>query len=324
MKPLIFLSFIVFASSLIFPFPTGLVKQNSCIGGKIENKICKCPNNSALFGNECKPCIGGLIRFNRCICSGGRYLDGNQCKLLNTCAQGYVKLYNNTCIKKCPDNQIRVGNECKICPIGAEKNEIHNKCIRVITNFPIHGSGTYKKPVIYLYPKETMDISVGLNIKNSKFTTIYPKFNEKNGWNVKAKPNGDILIKDKTYPYLFWEADSYSQQQETNEGFLVTKENAVNFLEEKLEILGLNEKEKTDFITFWLPVLLKNKLSLCSFQSKQFFDDIELKVTPRPDSLIRVFLTIKKLDTPINIKEQKLVSNKRKGFTVIEWGGSNS
>ena len=31
-----------------------------------------------------------------------------------------------------------------------------------------------------------MDVSDQLNIKNSEFTTIYPKFNEKNTWNVKA------------------------------------------------------------------------------------------------------------------------------------------
>ena len=167
-----------------------------------------------------------------------------------------------------------------------------------------------------------MDISVELNIKKSKFTTIYPKFNEKNKWNVRVKPNGDILINDRVYPYLFQEADSYSPF-DTNEGFIVSEENTEKFLEEKLELLGLNEKEKTDFITFWLPVLLKNKLSLCSFQSKKFFDDMELNVTPKPDSLIRVFLIIKKIDAPINIKEQKLIANERKGFTVIEWGGSN-
>ena len=32
--------------------------------------------------------------------------------------------------------------------------------------------------------------------------------------------------------------------------------------------------------------------------------------------------SIKKLDSPINIKEQKLKSVERKGFTVVEWGGS--
>ena len=179
-----------------------------------------------------------------------------------------------------------------------------------------------KKPVIYLYPEEPMDVSVQLDIKDSKFSSVYPRFNGKNTWKVHAEPNGDLTINNKKYPYLFWEAQSY-KSQETNEGFLVTDENAEAFLEEKLKILGLNEKEQTDFITFWLPVLLRNKLSLCTFQSKKFFKNLELNVTPKPDSLIRVFLTIKKLDEVVNVKEQKLKAVERTGFTVVEWGGSN-
>jgi hypothetical protein len=283
MKRLIFLLFIAFVSSQI---KKGLIQRNVCIGGKIENGKCKCPSKTALFGYECKPCISGKIILGRCKCPEDR------------------KLVENTCKLKCE-------NCTKINIPKKKKSRPHFSTRPLI-----------KKPVIYLYPEENMDISVQLNIKNSQFTTIYPKFNEKNTWNVRAKPNGDILINGRTYPYLFWEADSYNPQ-ETNEGFIVTKENAEQFLEEKLQILGLNEKEKTDFITFWLPKLLSNKLSLCTFQTKKFFENIELNVTPKPDSMIRVFLTIKKLDAPINIKEQKLVSVERKGFTVIEWGGSN-
>jgi hypothetical protein len=106
-------------------------------------------------------------------------------------------------------------------------------------------------------------------------------------------------------------------------GFIVNEENAEKFLEGKLDILGLNEKEKTDFITFWLPILLRNKLSLCTFQTQKFFNNYELNINPKPDSMIRVFLTIKKLERPINIREQKLELVVRKGFSVVEWGGSN-
>ena len=229
-----------------------------------------------------------------------------------SCPQG-TTLVGDVCLKLCPINSIRVNNTCYKCPSGTRK--FMNECRRGLPKI-------MKKPVIYLYPSKPMDISVQLNLKESQFTTVYPKFNGKNTWNVHAKPNGDIFIKDKVYPYLFWEADSYNSQ-ETNEGFLVREESAEKFLEEKLDILGLNEKEKTDFITFWLPVLLRNKLSLCSFQTQKFFDKIKLNVTPKPDSLIRVFLTIKKLDNPVNIKEQKLESVERKGFTIVEWGGSN-
>ena len=93
------------------------------------------------------------------------------------------------------------------------------------------------KPVIYLYPEEPIDISVQLNLKESKFTTVYPKFNGINTWNVHAETNGDISIKGKTYPYLFWEANSYANQ-DTKEGFIVKDKDAEEFLEEKLKILG--------------------------------------------------------------------------------------
>ena len=181
-----------------------------------------------------------------------------------------------------------------------------------------------EKPIIYLYPEKPMDISLQINMKNNnKFIVVYPKFNkENNTWNVHAKPNGEIIINDKTYPYLFWEAQSYLKV-EINEGFIVKDEDAENFLEEKLKIFGLNDKESTDFITFWLPILLDNKLSVCTFQTKEYYENFELNIEPKPDTLIRIFLFIKKVNTPIAIKEQKLEKIERRGYTVVEWGGCN-
>ena len=120
MKSLTFLLFIAYASSIVFP---GRLTKNYCIGGQIENGKCKCPDKTALIGKECKPCIDGSIMFNRCRFPKGRYLEGNECKLEKVCSQGYVRLYNNTCIKKCPDNQIRVGNKCQECLPRYYKND---------------------------------------------------------------------------------------------------------------------------------------------------------------------------------------------------------
>ena len=179
-----------------------------------------------------------------------------------------------------------------------------------------------KKPVIYLYPENTMDIEVKLKFKNDKLTCVYPKFNENdNTWKIKASPDGTFAIKDKKYPYLFWESESYSKQ-DLSSGFIVKADDAENFLEEKLKKLGLNEKETCDFITFWLPLLLRNKISLCSFQSEKFFEEIHLDVSPKPKTMIRVFLSIKKLEKEIEVKEQEIKEIKREGFTVVEWGGS--
>ena len=179
-----------------------------------------------------------------------------------------------------------------------------------------------KKPVVYLYPEEEIDVEISLNFKNSKLTCVYPKFNKnENKWKVKATPNGEILISNKKYPYLFWEASSYLNQDLTK-GFIVKSKDAQAFLEEKLKLFGLNEKESCDFITFWLPVLIKNKISLCSFQSQKYFDNFEYNIKPKPKSILRVFLSIKKLDKEIKIEEQKIMEFKREGFTVVEWGGN--
>ena len=243
-------------------------------------------------------CKGGQKKLGVCICPSGYYLSGNEC----------IKRKISTTSTRITDRDPK-----NPCPFGYYLKDGKCKCTFIRHSYIF-------KPVIYLYPEKPMDISVQLKLNNSEFTTVYPKFNEKNTWNVHAKPNGDIILNDRTYPYLFWEASSYDLE-DSNEGFLVTEENAEKFLEEKLEILGLNEKERADFIVFWLPHLIKNKLSLCTFQSKKFFDNFELNITPKPDTLIRIYLCIKKLDSPINVKEQKLESIERKGYTAIEWGG---
>jgi hypothetical protein len=276
------------------------------------------------FGNivgyeiNSKYCKGGKLECGKCVCPAKQVGVDGVCRDIVSCPSDQVN-FGNECLKECPSGTIRNGTLCT-CPLT--KIILNKKCSAIPKSSTIFSRKIVKKPVIYLYPEEPMDASVKLNIKNSKFTAVYPKFNAKNTWNVHAEPDGNILLKGKSYPYLFWEAESYGEQ-ETNEGFIVSDEEAEKFLEEKLDILGLNEKEKTDFITFWLPVLLRNKLSLCKFENKKFFDNFELDVTPKPDSLIRVFLTIKKIDAPVNIIEQKLKSVERKGFTVIEWGGSN-
>ena len=62
-----------------------------------------------------------------------------------------------------------------------------------------------KKRVIYVYPEKAMDVSVSINIKEGKFTVVYPKFNEgDNSWKIRANPIGDIEINNRKYPYLFY------------------------------------------------------------------------------------------------------------------------
>ena len=298
-----------------------LKKENNCIW-KCSNCKKEYKNNN-IFSYYCSLCDYNICELcNNKIKNIDRAMNiikkENSSEISSTCCESIC------CESSYGDDAISVGQK-KSTPTPI--NKFRNKPVEKSFKKPCIKTAT-RKPVIYLYPEKEMDISVQLDIDltKHKFTTIYPKFNkENNAWNVHAKPNGDIQLNnknDKIYPYLYWEADSYLTE-DMNEGFIINEENAESFLEEKLKILGLNYKESTDFITYWLPVLLKNKLSLCSFQSKKYFNEKKLIVTPKPDTMIRIFLCIKKIEDPISIKEQKLDKNERKGFTVIEWGGSN-
>jgi len=196
----------------------------------------------------------------------------------------------------------------------------YNPDTKEITTYSItEPIGGRAKPVLYLYPKETTNVRVSFE-HPEYLTTTYPKYN--NGWNVLVEPNGDMYDYDNKYYYaLYWDEKRY-YSVDFHEGFYVTSENAINFLEEKLEKIGLNDKERNEFIMYWLPILEENKKSLVYFElTEELESKNKLLITPRPDSLLRVSIHIKKVNGYVPIKEQELKTFNRIGFTAIEWGG---
>ncbi len=94
-------------------------------------------------------------------------------------------------------------------------------------------------------------------------------------------------------------------------------------LHDELTKLGLNDKERDDFITFWLPKLSENEYCLISFDLEEYTDMTKVSIEPSPDSMIRVYMTYKGLSSPVIIEEpEEITTPKREGFTVVEWGGS--
>ena len=184
------------------------------------------------------------------------------------------------------------------------------------------GDAVVYKPVIYLYPTEDTKVDVRL-LNDSLITCSYPKYT--NGWSVLAKPNGDLtyLSTGRSLYSLYYESNNIVDFKVTNEGFIVKGEDAISFLEEKLEILGLNEHEAEEFIIYWLPKLEANEYNYIRFATKEEIDsNMPLEVSPNPDSIIRVLMTYKGLKSPISVKEQTLERPNRDGFVLVEWGGT--
>jgi hypothetical protein len=180
--------------------------------------------------------------------------------------------------------------------------------------------GDYAKPVIYLYPTKQEDVSIKIEL-NGMLTCSYPEYGD--GWNVTAYPDGMLINKSdgREYSYLYWEGKG-AADWDMSQGFVVKGSDTVSFLQDKLEYLGLTAKELNEFIVYWLPLMKDNKYNLITFQTTAYENNAKLNITPKPDSILRVFMAYKALDNYIEIPEQRLRTFKRNGFTAVEWGGT--
>lgn len=180
------------------------------------------------------------------------------------------------------------------------------------------------KPVLYFYSQKDMPVSVSLKPRG-EFTFTYPEY--KNGWKGTAHSDGSVTIDKTRYPYLFWEGSdlNIASLADYSTGFIVEKHNMVTFLEQQLTTMGFNDKEKTDFITFWGPRMTQTDQGFVQFLFTEDYSRIaELNVEPEPDHLFRVYMLYTPLPENHGLRPQPqhLSTMNRSGFYVLEWGGS--
>lgn len=176
------------------------------------------------------------------------------------------------------------------------------------------------KPVIYLYPEEKTDVSVSVDFPNGgEFTCTYPEYGE--GWKVIALPDGTLYDESgNEYYCLYWEGAGLPFS-DLGEGWCVSGEDTADFLREKLLEIGLTAREANEMIIYWLPILQKNPYNLISFRFEDYDRAAPLTVSPKPDTLLRVFMTYTPMEEPTEPKPQDLPHYERNGFTLVEWGG---
>lgn len=191
-------------------------------------------------------------------------------------------------------------------------------------NYP-PGKIYYAKPVIYLYPTTSQITEVKLDFKG-KIIADDPDYDYSlRGWKVEAFPDGRLINQkdNREYSYLFWEGlPDKPVNYDLSKGFVVKGEDTKEFLENTLSKIGLTPKEYDEFIVYWYPRMKDNKLNLIHFAGKEYTDIAHLTINPKPDSILRVFMVYKPINNQINIQPQAFPKFERKGFTVIEWGGT--
>jgi hypothetical protein len=208
----------------------------------------------------------------------------------------------------CGTPPLPVGKKIRICKIQQDSN--------VVIAY---------KPVIYLYPEKETKVKVELKYQG-KLTVTYPDYNAKiNGWEVTAQKDGTLENEsDKLeYQYLFWEgAPTVPYNFNMNDAFCVKGSETKSFLQNTLPKLGLNAKEYNEMIVFWLPKMMNNSYNLIHFAKESYTQSAPLIITPKPDNIIRVFMAYQPSKHFVKTTAPKIVTPKRTGFTVVEWGGT--
>lgn len=185
-----------------------------------------------------------------------------------------------------------------------------------------YGFRAHCKPAIYLYPKEKTLVNVKVYPKGN-FTYVDPKYDQIRGWLATAYPTGQLSVDGKDYKYLYYEASiSDFEIDKPEKGFVVKKEEIGLLLSELLPKLGLNKAESEEFISYWIKTLPQSAYYFVGIMDKENLDYIEpLDVNPKPDTVIRVSLYFEALDEFKIVKKPQILTPKREGYVLVEWGG---
>ncbi|HCC84051.1 TPA: hypothetical protein DEP96_04365 [Candidatus Uhrbacteria bacterium] len=181
--------------------------------------------------------------------------------------------------------------------------------------------GECGKPVIYLYPTKTTDISVQLSPVGG-FTKTEPAYG--NGWDVTASPDGSLVNQadGKSYPYLFWEGRGgfYAEPKYYD---VVVRADVDQYLTSTLAKLGLNVKETADFKEFWLPRMQSANYYKIGWHGTSVMNALApLHLSLAPQTLVRILMDYSELSSTMESNPMpSIVTPERKGFTVVEWGG---
>ena len=199
------------------------------------------------------------------------------------------------------------------------------------------------KPVILLYDenekKENENVEIKLTLNEAmNIGATYPQptsCDEKNPtkkeyeWkgSYSSKGNNDaceMKINNKKYEYVFWEGPCMKGDEFKGEVIGIKADKFEEELDLLLERLGLNERERNDFIVYWITKLSGRKGHKVTICDEKYDNEIaRLEVSGFTEQL-RVMLKFEEIedDEVMKMKGVETVEKKvrPRGKYVVEWG----
>ena len=198
------------------------------------------------------------------------------------------------------------------------------------------------KPVILLYDnekKENEEVSIKLTLNEAmNIGATYPQPSYVNEttptqkeyeWKGTYSSNGNedackITIYNKQYDYIFWEGPCIKEDQFNGEIIGIQSDKFEEELDLLLEKLGLNERERNDFIVYWLTKLSGRKGHKVTICNEKYDNEIAKLSVSNYSQMLRVMLKFEEISSEEvhHLKGIESIQKKQRptGKYVIEWG----
>lgn len=209
-------------------------------------------------------------------------------------------------------------------------NTDDDNCSENVENSRMYEPGE-KKPVIYIYSdKDNTPVDVSVELTDEVIGSVYPQNDNKLGdksasWSVIANKDGTLKDTEsgRELYSLYWESNRpVDKTYDIKTGYCIPGSDTEEFLYHMLKIQGLTDKEAEEFIIYWLPEMQNNKYNIISFDTTDYTKGAKLNISEDVDTLIRVNMTFKASDEPVELEPETYEPVERTGFTVVEWGGT--
>lgn len=246
-------------------------------------------------------------------------------KLSDVSSPGVPEFIKNCDTSALPTGTATGGQQHIVTPTlqAGSKDNLQLKTFQIQQdNLLVPWLSPFCKPAIYLYPTTTIPVNVRIQPVGSIKLTI-PSYPTKGGWNVIAHPDGTIVSNSKSFDYLYYEAEIPDEKiEKPRNGYVIMKNELSSILPGILTKLGLNTKEKNQFVEYWTGVLPDAPYYFVGVVPVTNLDAISpLLITPKPTTSIRVTLYFEPLDKLKSVQAPTLSNVTRNGFTMVEWGG---
>lgn len=176
----------------------------------------------------------------------------------------------------------------------------HDEAEAPVFSRPKQCPGKPDKPVIYLYDRHERAFDVCLRVKIGALKIVYPEpalqGRDYISWTATAHADGLLTVlhderagRSRHHGYLFYEGVDMIPH-DWSAVTTVRREQIGAFLEENALLLGLIDREVTDFVTYWLPRMQEFDEVCVEFNSQLIEAAVGIEVSPPVDRMLRIFM----------------------------------